>query len=89
MQAATQTGIEAWVPRRAMMVTGIAAWAGGLVLAVVAGWYTVHVRTATHATEEATPAWADTAESQETLVLAADVVVAARPHDGVTQKQKP
>jgi hypothetical protein len=86
MRAAMQTGIEAWVPRRAMMVTGVTAWAGGLVLAVAAGWYTLHVRTATNAAEEATPAWAETADSRETVVLPADVIVAPRPQVGVTEK---
>jgi multidrug efflux pump subunit AcrA (membrane-fusion protein) len=92
MQAATKTGIELWVSRRALMATALAAWTGGIVLAGAAGWYTVHHhRAAPDATVETTASDStDAIESPATLVLPAEVVVAPRPHDnGVTQMQKP
>jgi hypothetical protein len=91
MQAATQTGIELWVSRRALMATAFAAWTGGVLLAGAAGWYTLHHRAVSDATvETAAPDSTDAIESPATVVLPAEVVVAPRPHDdGVTQMQKP
>jgi hypothetical protein len=88
MQAATQTGIELWVSRRALMATALAAWTGGVLLAGAAGWYTLHHRGAPDATVETTAT--DAIESPATVVLPAEVVIAPRPHDnGVTQMQGP
>ena len=91
MQAATQTGIEFWVSRRALMATALAAWTCGVLLAGAAGWYTVHHRAASDVTVETTaPDSTDAVESPATVVLPPDLVVAPRPHDNVAaQMQKP
>jgi hypothetical protein len=72
MSSRTQTGIEAWVSRQSMLVTGMAAWTGGLVLAIAAGGHVAHAASMAHA-RHATSAFvgspveaADTDESADT-----------------------
>ena len=72
MSSRAQTGIEAWVSRRAMLMTGMAAWTGGLVLAIAAGGHaaragsTAHARHATSAFVWSPVEAADTDESVNT-----------------------
>ena len=52
MSPATKIGIEEWLSWREMFATGVAAWAGGLALAVVAGWHLQSHGMANRATDE-------------------------------------
>ena len=52
MVPATPIGIERWLSRREMFVTGFAAWAGGFALAAFAVSHAQWPATATHATDE-------------------------------------
>lgn len=68
MSSEAQSGIDEGLSRRAQFATGASAWAGGLVLALLAGW---HVQS-TLAPVQATSA-VDTNIAAETPSAACDV----------------
>jgi hypothetical protein len=87
-----QTGPEAYVSRKGMFITGIAAWVAGIALAGAAGIYTLHHAYA-QSSYDTTMAPADVTQEQaapaSVEVMPDDTVVAPRPQSGVTQMQKP
>jgi hypothetical protein len=95
MRAIAKNGVEAWVSRREMLGTGIAAWAIGAVLALAAGLYASHASYPSahvHAVENnaettAEPASEDTAGASQPVVMPPDTVIAPRPSAGVTEMQ--
>ena len=68
MSSRAQTGIEAWVSRRSMLITGLAAWTGGLVLAIAAGDHMGHdaaIARARHATSAFVGSAVEAADTDE------------------------
>jgi len=86
MSSREQTGIEAWVSRREMFIAGMAAWTGGLVLAIAAGGHVAHAASIAHA-RHATSAfvWSpvEAADTDE-LVDTSDAVEPSQTQEGTS-----
>jgi predicted outer membrane lipoprotein len=90
----SESGPESYVSRKAMLITGIFAWVGGVALASAAGIYTAHhgametrdIAGVSVPDDEYTQG-ADTTATEGTEVLPADTVVAPRPTSGAAEMQ--